>query len=68
MPKIDSNQNNKNNRNKFDFRLLDSQIFEPEKLAMEIPNPGDDFNVGEEVVNPYEDNVNNTNENEKKKR
>ena len=34
---------------------------------MEIPNPGDDFNFGEEVVNPYEDNVNNTNENEKKK-
>ena len=48
-------EKNKTNANKFDDRLLESQAFDPEKLALEIPNPGDDFNFGEEVVNPYGD-------------
>ena len=60
----DQNQNNNNEPlspvNKFDDRLLESQAFAPEKLEKivneEIPNPGDDFNLGDEVVNPYEDN------------
>ena len=47
--------------------ILESQAFDPEKLeklAMdEILNLGDDFNFGDEVVNPYEDDT----ENKKKK-
>ena len=65
LPESETNKNQ--NKNKFDYRLLDSQTFETGKLAMEIPNPGDDFNFGEEVVNPYEDNDKNTNENDNKK-
>jgi len=57
-----------NKKNKFDDRLLESQAFEPEKLAKladEIPNPGiDDFNFDQEPVNPYE--VASPNENENK--
>ena len=50
---------NKKNANKFDDKLLESQAFEPEKLAKlamdEIPNPGiDDFNFDQGPVNPYE--------------
>ena len=50
---------NKKNTNRFDDKLLESQAFEPEKLAKlamdEIPNPGiDDFNFDQEPVNPYE--------------
>ena len=67
QPDINKNQNIRSNSNKFDDRLLESQAFDPEKLeklAMEeIPNPGIDFNFGDEVVNPYED----ENENKKKK-
>ena len=59
QPDINKNQNIRSNSNKFDDRLLESQAFDPEKLeklAMEeIPNPGIDFNFGDEVVNPYED-------------
>ena len=68
-PQTDINKNPiiKKNSNKFDDRLLESQAFDPEKLeklAMdEIPNPSDDFNFGDEVVNPYED----ENDNKKKK-
>ena len=64
---INKNPIIKKNSNKFDDRLLESQAFDPEKLeklAMdEIPNPSDDFNFGDEVVNPYED----ENDNKKKK-
>ena len=53
-PLPDNEANNKENESGFDDKLLQSQAFAPEKLALEIPNPGD-FNFGEEVVNPYED-------------
>ena len=62
---INKNQNirSRSNYNKFDWITG----FDPEKLeklAMkEISNPGDDFNFGDEVVNPYEDDT----ENKKKK-
>ena len=67
LPDSDSSKNINNKAgNKFDDRLLESQAFAPEKLeaALEIPNPGDDFNFGDEVVNPYGDE--NANNNKKK--
>ena len=35
---------------------------------MEIPNPGDEFNFGDEVVNPYEDENENANTGDNKKK
>ena len=66
IPSITDTNKNKINANKFDDRLLESQAFEPEKLeklAMnEIPNPGiDDFNFGQEPLNPYEEDDNDNN-------
>ena len=56
-PLPENETNNKENESGFDDKLLQSQAFAPEKLALEIPNPGD-FNFGEEIVNPYEDESN----------
>jgi hypothetical protein len=56
-PLPDNEANNKDNESGFDDKLLQSQAFAPEKLALEIPNPGD-FNFGEDIVNPYEDESN----------
>jgi len=66
IPSITDTNKNKINANKFDDRLLESQAFEPEKLAKlamdEIPNPGiDDFNFGQEPLNPYEEDDNDNN-------
>ena len=57
----DTNNNHNNEHiNNFDDRLLESQAFAPEKLEKivneEIPDPGDDFNLGDEIVNPYTEN------------
>ena len=60
LKKIPSlSDSNRKNTNHFDDKLLESQAFEPEKLAKlamdEIPNPGiDDFNFDQGPVNPYE--------------
>ena len=70
LPDSDSSKNINNKGNKFDDRLLESQAFAPEKLtaALEIPNPGDEFNFGDEVVNPYEDENENANTGDNKKK
>ena len=70
LPDSDSSKNINNKGNKFDDRLLESQAFTPEKLtaALEIPNPGDEFNFGDEVVNPYEDENENANTGDNKKK